>query len=550
MAATAAQDVMDPRQSDRRHLDTTLLAVLERRQADTPAQVFFRCEGQSLTYEQLWQEAGALAAGLQDAGVAAGDTVAALAYNSTQMLSLMFACLRLGAVWAPLNVALGPADLAYSVEATRARLLVVSHEMARQHPSQLEAIARELPVWLLDRERQPAPAWARHLDWHAAADRHPCHAWAPDEFCWVIFSGATTGRPKAIALPHAYGVASALRAVDAVRMEPGDSCFSILQMCHGWLLFYVIAPCLVAGIPCTATRWFSASGWIGEVKRCRATIVDAFLPMINAILAQPAQADDADNCARALFGGMGSAAEHSLPRVQAFERRFGLKAINAYGLTEVGGLIAHESLDEAADGTSGRPHPHYEFRIADEQGCPVPPGEIGEILVRPRMPGLMALHYIGRAEGTLASWRDLWVHTSDQGRITEQGHLQFLGRHAHWIRRRSENVSVNEVEQAVSDIEGVRACGVVGLPSELGDEDIMAFVVLAEDAPSLPAINALLLQRLAYFKVPRYYAAVDSLPRTVKGDVSRRDLKERGVAAATWDAGPKNRLPSGTAGST
>lgn len=518
------------------HLDICLVRTLRERQAQTPDAVFFSCDGRTLTYRALWEESGALAAGLRAAGAEPGSIVAALAYNSVDMLCLMFACLRAGAVWAPLNVALGPEDLHYSVEATQAKLLVVSAEMAERNAARLAELAAGLPILQLD-ETAPAFPWIGPLPRERDAARQPAHEWAPDSFCWIIFSGATTGRPKAIALPHSYGVASGQRVIAALELTPRDAFYSVLQMCHGWLLFYIIVPSLLAGVPCAATRWFSASRWLSEVRRLGASVVDPFLPMIGAIMAQPERPDDGENPARACIGALGSLSEGAGPRLEAFEKRFRLKTLNAYGSTEIGGLVARETLSEARLGTSGRPHPHYEFRIADERGWPLPQGQTGEILIRPAIPGIIALGYLGKAEGTLLAWRDLWVHTSDIGFLDEDGFLNFLGRHAHWIRRKSENVSIKEVEDSLTAIEGVSDAGVIGVPAEMGDEEAAAFVVLSDETLTLPQIRARLAERLAYFKIPRFYERVDSLPKTVKGEVSRRELKERGLGAGAWDAG-------------
>ena len=475
-------------------------------------------------------------AALQAAGVSPGVTVAALAFNSVDMLTLMFGCLRAGAVWAPLNVALGAEDLDYSVGATQARVLVVSREMADRNAARLAQIARSVAVFQLEREEAPAHRWLQPLPWSASAAVQPEHEWEPDALCWIIFSGATTGRPKALALPHSYGVASALRTIETLEITSTDAFYSVLQMCHGWLLHHVIVPSLLAGIPCATTRWFSASAWLDDVRQHRATIVDPFLPMISALMAQPARVDDADNPARVCFGALGSAAENVVPRLEAFERRFGLKTINAYGLTELGGLIARETLGMRRMGTSGQPHPDYEYRIADERGQPVPAGAVGEILVRPRRPGTIAHGYLGNAEGTLKSWRDLWVHTSDLGWFDSDGFLHFAGRHAHWIRRKAENVSVKEVEEALLAVPGVAEAAVVGVSSELGDQEILAFVVTRGDGLRCEDIHRDLASRLAFFKVPRYIEAVSQLPKTVKGEVSRRELNERGIGPATWDA--------------
>jgi crotonobetaine/carnitine-CoA ligase len=332
-------------------------------------------------------------------------------------------------------------------------------------------------------------------------------------------------------------VACAYRTIEAVEIGPGDAFYSGLQMCHGWLLFHVITTAMLVGIPCAATRWFSATRWLAEVRRLGATIVDPFLPMIGAIMAQPEHPDDGDNPARVCIGALGSGSEGSGPRLAAFEKRFKLQALNSYGSTEIGGFTACETLTVRCLGTSGRPHSHYEFRIADDAGWPLPAGSEGEILIRPRTPGTLALGYLGNADGTLQAWRDLWVHTSDIGFIDAEGFLHFVGRHAHWIRRKSENVSIKEVEDALMSIDGIVDAGVIGIRAEMGDEEAAAFIVLKDDALTFETIRDRLAQRLAYFKIPRFYERVDELPKTVKGEVSRRHLKERGLSVRAWDAG-------------
>jgi carnitine-CoA ligase len=529
------------------HQEVCLVRTLHARQEARRDEVFFSCDGDTLTYGQLWNDAGALAAALRSAGVVPGTIVAALAYNSTDLLCLMFACLRLGAVWAPLNVALGPEDLQHSLQTTQAKLLVVSAEMAERNLAPLTELAKTVPILQLDAATTPALPFMRLLTREPDAAQHPAHSWEAEAFCWIIFSGATTGRPKAIALPHSYGIASAQRSVEALELGPQDACYSVLQMCHGWLLFHIIVMSLVAGIPCATTRWFSASRWLAEVRRHRATIVDPLLPMISAIMAQPERPDDGDNPARVCYGALGSVSEDAGPRLVAFERRFKLKTLNCYGSTEIGGLVARETLHASRFGTSGQPHPYFEFRIADERGWPLPQGVAGEILVRPLVPGIIALGYLGNSDGTLHAWRDLWVHTSDIGLLDADGFLNFAGRHAHWIRRRSENVSIKEVEEALKAVDGVIDAGVIGIRAELGDEDAAAFLVLSDEV-TLEYVRDRLAERLAYFKVPRFYERVAILPKTVKGEVSRRELKERGLTAAAWDAGAASSKMQGATG--
>ncbi|MDG2114892.1 MAG: AMP-binding protein, partial [Actinomycetota bacterium] len=170
---------------------------------------------------------------------------------------------------------------------------------------------------------------------------------------------------------------------------------------------------------------------------------------------------------------------------------------------------------------------------------PVPPGEQGQILLRPTDTNSMMLEYINKPAETIAAWRNLWYHSGDIGYLDDEGYLHFVGRQAHWVRVRGENVSAFEVEKVLSAHESVEDCAAVGVPSELGEEDIKVYVQLVEcaDTDSLDpqSLVAWCADQLAYFKVPRYVEFVDEFPRTItKQEIERHALRGRGVGDA-WD---------------
>jgi len=173
------------------------------------------------------------------------------------------------------------------------------------------------------------------------------------------------------------------------------------------------------------------------------------------------------------------------------------------------------------------------------------PGMHGEILVRPRFPGIVALGYLGQAEKTLETWRDLWIHTGDLGHFDDAGHLYLSGRRAFWVRRKGENVSVSEVEEALLDLDGVTGVGVFGVPSPMGDQDIAAVLVPAAGvAMQAEEVAALLRERIAFYKVPRYLRFVAEIPTTVKGDVDHRQLVEDFDASLYGDVEGAHQPPA------
>ena len=143
-------------------------------------------------------------------------------------------------------------------------------------------------------------------------------------------------------------------------LSQDDRWFSSLQMCHAWLNFVVLGSCLLAAAHCEATRWFSASRWLSQIRAFGATVVDPYLPMASALVAQPPTPQDRDHAVRVCPSALGTVAE--LDRRLAFEQRFGIRTINCFGLTEAGGLAAAENLDLRRDGATGKPTADFDHR--------------------------------------------------------------------------------------------------------------------------------------------------------------------------------------------
>jgi crotonobetaine/carnitine-CoA ligase len=206
-------------------------------------------------------------------------------------------------------------------------------------------------------------------------------------------------------------------------------------------------------------------------------------------------------------------------------------------MTDVG-IVEFRRYDEPlVRGSSGTPMPTFDVMIGDpETDAPLPADTVGEILVRPRVPGGFMRGYWQRPESTIKAWRNLWFHTGDAGFLDSSGRLYFCDRMGDSIRVRGENISSAEIEAVVGSHPDVAQCAAVAVPSDVGDDDILVAVVPTSPRALEPAALVRFCEgRMPYFAVPRYVDLVEDLPMTATQKVRKVELRSRGVGPTTWD---------------
>jgi crotonobetaine/carnitine-CoA ligase len=227
------------------------------------------------------------------------------------------------------------------------------------------------------------------------------------------------------------------------------------------------------------------------------------------------------------------------------EKRYGCRIVTMYGMTEAFPIAVKSVADEGIPGTSGTPNPNFDVRIVDEHGDPLPPGTVGEIACRPRYPHVISEGYVGEAAdpgkpGIPVLAHPEWFRTGDLGRLDcdEKGdqNLTYVDRIKDSLRRRGENVSSVEVEAVVMRHPAVAEAAAVGVPSELGEDDILLVVALRPGA-TLDCAELLdfCAARMPYFCVPRFVEKVDELPKNGIGRVRKDLLRGRGLNPGAWD---------------
>lgn len=513
--------------------EPTLAAVLRGRAARGDA-VYAVIDGVELTFAEADRRANSIANRLIAAGVGPGDIVVTYMYNSVDHVSAWFGCAKVGAIWAPVNIALVNLDLLYTLRNAGPKAIFIDADLLPN----LDQIRGELAAEeLLEivRGADEACSGVRFEDFAAGPAGDPGIEVSPFDPAAIIYTGGSTGMPKGVVVSSLWFIAAALRYQEMFEPTEADSHMGVGQLCHAiGSAIDVFAP-LYWGIKTTVPRWFSASRFWDMAREQGATIVGCLVgPLIAMLCSRPESEGDRDHTLRIASSGT---AQIPVDTAIEFQRRFGIELLEIYAQTESGpmGPVGQRRGDKPYY-SQGRTNGWCELAIADEHDQLLPPGSEGQILIRSTVPGTFMLDYHGVPHKFVEACQNFWFHTGDIGIIDDQGFLHFKGRFAHSIRHRGENISVFELEQTVLMHPDIEECAAVGVASPIGDEDVKIFVQFHAGKTLPPEdIIEFCLDRIAYFKVPRFIEVVDSMPRSaVKNEIERHKLRELGVGNS-WD---------------
>jgi crotonobetaine/carnitine-CoA ligase len=524
---------------DVRHM--TIGAVLGRQAAAHGEHPFLRFEGADVSYAEADRLTDRLAAGFAAIGVGHGTHVAIILANRPEFLWTYFALGKLGAVSVPINTAAKGDLLAYYLEHSDATVLVVEAALTRrlaELPRPPASIAKVVVVGDAGFEAGSASLSDRvavHDFAALAADPGPLPAVTVrfnDVFLFQYTSG-TTGPSKANVTPHCSALYVAYDFKRAFGYGPGDVLFTCLPLFHGNAFLCATLPALVSGATLALSRRFSASSFWQEIRDSGATQFNALGAMSNILFGRPAADTDRAHRVRQCmtvpvpdFG-------------RAFEERFGLRLTSVFAMTDYGTITLRTADDPPGKFQSaGRARPEVSIAIMDDDDIPLPPRSTGEICLRSNRPWSASLGYYKMAEGTLAAIRNLWFHTGDRGYLDEDGYLYFVDRKKDAIRRRGENISSFEVEQAVGRHPDVAEVAAFPVRAEMLEDEVMVSVVLRQGAALTErALVAFCAEAMAYYMVPRFVEFVAELPKTMTEKVEKYKLRASAEARITqvWD---------------
>lgn len=511
--------------------------IVAERASQLPEHQVLQFNEQVINYRQLNERTDAAAQGFTALGVCSESNVAIMLPNCAEHIYSWFGLNRIGAVDVPINTAQRGSGLQYQIDYADAMGLVVH----RDYLEAVDGIIDRLPklkfaviVGELE-ESAGLPKWEgiEVLDYQtfsaAAGDAKFCSG-SFKSTSSILFTSGTTGRSKGVMISNHYWYQASMSAVKFCKITHEDVLYTAMPLFHSAARGMIVLPAILANGKAILVERFSASQMFDDLKRWKCTVASYIGGMISILMKQPPKPDDADNPVRLMFG-----AAAPVQIWDEFQQRFNVKLLELYGATECLFNLVNP-YDEPRPGSCGKPINGYRVKLVDDNDVEVPVGEVGEIIVQPESMYLGTSGYYKMPEETVNLTRNFWYHTGDLGRMDEDGYFYFADRKKQAIRRRGENISSFEVEGVINEHKSVLECCVVGVPCELGEEDVKAVVVLKDGHQmDCPELIEWCKARMAYFCVPRYIEFRQSLPKTPSDRVEKYKLKDEGVTEQCWD---------------
>jgi carnitine-CoA ligase len=516
--------------------DQVLPNLIAGRAAATPERIAIQCvDGTAMTYGQLHQENIRWAAAYRGGGVRAGDNVASMVVHSFASYSVWLGLSWLKAIEVPANTGYRGNMLAYLIENSEARLLVISQQFC----DRLAEVAHRVPnletVVVLD-ACGALPELPFHVirgeDFLGEALSFEVEPPTYRDVSSVIYTSGTTGPSKGVLVSWAsLHDLNGMLPADIVPQRD-DGYYSVYPAFHvaGKAAIYAA---FVHQARLVFRESFSLTAYWDDIRRYKCVFGGLVGPMAAMILGQPPSPTDADNPLR------GVVMAPVIPEFAEFKRRFGVRVCTGFGMTEIGYPFASgwELSDHTTVGRVRSGPPGFEVKLVNEFDEDVGPGQFGEMVVRTADPWIITSGYFHMPDKTAAAWRNGWFHSGDGFTRDADGNYFFVDRIKDAIRRRGENISSFEVESAVNDHPAVAESAVIGVPSELSEDEVKVVVVLEPGATLSPEdLITFLIPRMPRFMIPRYVEVVEALAKTDSTQRTQKfALREHALNDRTWD---------------
>jgi crotonobetaine/carnitine-CoA ligase len=511
-------------------------SILEDRAERLADRVALHTADGPISYEMLRDRAQRVAGMLVALGVKPGDRVATMIDPNPDYLSAWFGCAWAGAVEVPVNTEYKGEYLRHVLDESEAAVLILQDRYV-ERLARIELNRLKHVIVVGEVETPSLSGVERHRFRHAdQIDPLPLVRRREQDLLYILYTSGTTGLSKGVVHCNRSALWTARVWQELAAIGPDDVGYSYLPLYHVTARSALIKPCILAGGSAVVRDRFSVNEFWPDIRRHSATFTMYMGSVILFLVQQEERADDADNSLRVAGGAA------CPPAVGAeFERRFGCRLLEVYGMTEVG-TVSGPRGGNVVPGTMGRPFDHIVMEIHDEDDRALPPDTLGEIVMRPTEAYAIMQGYWRQPQATVEAWRNLWFHSGDIGKMTPEGELVFVDRLKDSIRRRGENVSSFEVERSVQTHQAVQECAAFAVASEATEDEVMIAVVLR---PGHVVSAAALLdhceEQMPRFAVPRFVRIVLELPKTPTGRVQKHVLRKEGVTPDTYEREVRRR---------
>jgi len=520
----------------------TIGRVLADKARRIPERPFLLWEERSYRYAEVERLTNRYANGFAAQGIGHGDHVAVMLPNCPDFLWVVWGLAKLGAVAVPLNTAAKGDMLHYFLQQSDARMVIVDSEWT----DRIHAVAPTLEQISHYVFKGPLPAEALHaanpratvlpLQSFESADETapPVDRVRHDDAQLIVYTSGTTGPSKGVLCPHSQGLGVGRAICTEYGYRSDDVIYACLPLFHVNAMWYSCTAALWAEGTFALSARFSATRFWEEIRGYGATQFNSLGAMTNILLQLPSGPQDRAHALRQIMAVPMTRDLHT-----ELHQRYGVAVTSLFAMSEnyaVTIFVPDDRADKA--GSAGSARGASDLRIADDDGRVLPPGEVGEIQMRPRHPGTMMKGYYKMPEQTAQAFIDGWFCTGDRGYLDADGYLYFIDRKKEAIRRRGENISAYEVEMILSGHPAILEVAAVPVPSELSEDEVMVYVVLNPGATLTHAeVVQFAADRMNYYMVPRFVDFIDALPKTATEKIEKYKLKQDAIArkALLWD---------------
>ncbi|MCB1215640.1 MAG: long-chain fatty acid--CoA ligase [Deltaproteobacteria bacterium] len=492
----------------------SLFKQLQTRTNITPKAIALQFEGQKLSYEDLALSASLLAKGLSEQGIKKGDVVALMLPNRLEFIQSYFAIQKLGAVVLPINLLLEASEIEYILKDSSAKALIFAKPF-------YEKIASLSLTKIILTEEAPPEGSLHFMSLFSSQQDLPPLKIQDQEMAALLYTSGTTGKPKGVMLSHRNLLHMSSMLNKAFGLGEGLKSLLVLPLFHIFALSVMHAK-IEAGMTIVLQQKFEPAKVLQTLIEEEINIFCG-VPTMYAALVHALQ-DSVLNPPHSLQGCFCGGAPLTLELEKSFEKAFGIKIAEGYGLTEAAGVAAFNlDYDHIKTGSIGLAVPGNQMKVVDEKGQELPQNQVGEIIIKGDN---IMMGYLNQPEATAEVLKESWYYTGDLAFQDEDGYFTIVDRKKDMIIVGGENVYPKEVEEVLYQYPGVLEAAVVGIAHETMGEVPKAYVVLAKDQKvSAEDIINFLSKRLAKFKVPRTIEFRKSLPKNATGKILKRELK-------------------------
>jgi crotonobetaine/carnitine-CoA ligase len=506
--------------------------ILEDKAATNAGKVAVITEHEKITYDQLDERVNRVGNALAAMGITKDAKVCVMLPNIPEFLYAWWGNAKLGGVTVPLNTELKGDGLAYIITHSDAETIVLSHRYVPALEEVRGPLRHLKRIIVLGPKGERAPNLPRGaIDFNelltAPATSPMKEVWS-DDIDSIMYTSGTTGLPKGVIHRHnrCYG-GFVLPIMTGYTAD--DIVYNTLPLFHvgGQNMVWMA---LVSDTCVALAERFSASRFWDDVRTYQATFTLFLGAMIPILYKQLPHPQDHDNPLRIALSA-------AAPRTiwEDFEQRFRVKIVELYSQTEGGFMLNEDAKANGKVGSMGKPGATFEMQVVDDHDQELPPGQVGELIYRPKGTAALTEYYKNPA-ATAEKTRGGWIRSGDLAYKDEDGFFFFVDRKSDFMRRRGENISSFEVEKIINKHPSVLESAAYAIPSELGEDEVMVAIMLQPGTQLTPEeLMHYCAANMAYFMIPRYVRFVHSFPKTGTERTMKYELRSEGVTPDTWD---------------